>query len=172
MPAATLTQAPGRATERLAVDAAIHAARASLREQIARLEDRLGALVVSLWDAGARDRSPAARVGPQQAIPLCRSSIHVAARLLTLEELEQARDALFAQVRDAEHAHGRIAEAHALARARLEAMLADPSSHRFEIVRCIDVGVSSCGAYHVRPRLGVLGMLFDWWCVKLSSGCP
>ena len=29
-----------------------------------------------------------------------------------------------------------------------------------------------CGAYQVRPRLGLIGMLMGWWQVKLSSGCP
>jgi hypothetical protein len=26
--------------------------------------------------------------------------------------------------------------------------------------------------WHVRPRLGLVGMLAGWWQVKLSSGCP
>jgi hypothetical protein len=58
------------------------------------------------------------------------------------------------------------------AREQLEAMLAHPRAHRFKLVACADLGQPGCGAYEVRPRLGLLGMLFDWWCVKLSSGCP
>jgi hypothetical protein len=51
-------------------------------------------------------------------------------------------------------------------------MLADPHAHRFEVVRRADLGEPGCGAYAVRPAFGLLGMLFGWWCVKLSSGCP
>ena len=35
-----------------------------------------------------------------------------------------------------------------------------------------DLGERGCGAYHVRPRLGIIGMLMGWWHIKLSSGCP
>jgi hypothetical protein len=35
-----------------------------------------------------------------------------------------------------------------------------------------DLGESGCGVWHVRPRLGLIGMLMGWWQVKLSSGCP
>jgi hypothetical protein len=57
-------------------------------------------------------------------------------------------------------------------RRRLEAMLAAPGRHRFERVSLAELGQSGCGAYAVRPRLGVIGMLAGWWEVKLSSGCP
>jgi hypothetical protein len=39
-------------------------------------------------------------------------------------------------------------------------------------IKVEEVGERGCGAYHVRPRLGVVGMLMGWWQVKLSSGCP
>ncbi len=32
--------------------------------------------------------------------------------------------------------------------------------------------MGGCGAYQVRPRLGIIGMCMGWWHVKLSSGCP
>ena len=58
------------------------------------------------------------------------------------------------------------------AHARLEAMLADPSSHRRERVSLRELGRPGCGSYYVGPRLGMVGMLAGWWEVKLSSGCP
>ena len=39
-------------------------------------------------------------------------------------------------------------------------------------VGAADVGEPGCGVWHVRPRLGLIGMLMGWWQVKLSSGCP
>jgi hypothetical protein len=135
------------------------AARASLRTQIARLERRLGLLAMELWDSGETRPVPA---GPN----------HGAARMLSLGELEEIRDGLVAQVEAARTALRDRASEQADARARLDAMLADPASHRYEIVHHTQLGERSCGAYHVLPRLGVLGMLFGWWCVKLSSGCP
>ena len=51
-------------------------------------------------------------------------------------------------------------------------MLRDPGRHRFVRVSAADVGEPGCGVWHVRPRLGLIGMLMGWWQVKLSSGCP
>ena len=48
----------------------------------------------------------------------------------------------------------------------------DSFAHRFERVTRADLGEPGCGAWHVRPRMGLLGMLAGWWEVKLSSGCP
>jgi hypothetical protein len=57
-------------------------------------------------------------------------------------------------------------------RLRLEHMLLEPAKHRFASVSCHDLGEPGCGVWHVRPRLGLIGMLMGWWQVKLSSGCP
>jgi hypothetical protein len=51
-------------------------------------------------------------------------------------------------------------------------MFANPGRHRWVRVSLAELGQSGCGAYHVRPRLGLIGMLAGWWEVKLSSGCP
>lgn len=134
------------------------AARASLRAQIARLEERLAAV---FYELGIRGRS----------LPMPAVSRHEP-RLLSLGELEEVRDALVARVAEAERSMRRRAAAESEARSRLERMLASPSEHRYEVVHRSELGEPGCGAYQVRPRLGVLGMLFDWWCVKLSSGCP
>ncbi|HVE68929.1 MAG TPA: hypothetical protein VNB64_10150, partial [Solirubrobacteraceae bacterium] len=92
--------------------------------------------------------------------------------VLSLGELERVRDRLVETVHAAEAAAVARADAHSAARARLAAMLVDPPSHRWERVTRQDLGEPGCGAYHVRPRAGLLGMLAGWWEVKLSSGCP
>jgi hypothetical protein len=121
------------------------AARADLRGQIARLEARGG-------HAGARS-------GP---------------RLLSLGELEAVRDALAAPSKGESSTVG-VAESPfdvEGARLLLERVLAEPALHRFVRIPLAALGEPGCGAYHVRPRLGLLGMLAGWWEVKLSSGCP
>ena len=51
-------------------------------------------------------------------------------------------------------------------------MLLEPRKHTFTRLHREDIGQDGCGAYQVRPRLGLIGMLAGWWHVKLSSGCP
>jgi hypothetical protein len=87
-------------------------------------------------------------------------------RMLSLGELEAVRDALVSAPRPAQ------ADGQEGARLLLERMLADPGAHRFARVPLAALGQPGCGAYIVRPRLGLLGMLAGWWEVKLSSGCP
>jgi hypothetical protein len=123
------------------------AARADLRAQIARLDRAL-------------THAPGA------------SGTAARPRLLTLAELEAQRDALAAELARQHEAAEAEHEAQRAARARLEAMLADPPAHRFERIRLADLGEPGCGAYAVRPRLGLVGMLAGWWHVKVSSGCP
>jgi hypothetical protein len=136
------------------------AVRAGLTAQIERLERRKGLLVMELWESG------------RAALPPQPDSGGGAPRLLTLGELEAVRDALAGQVMAAELVLGERADSQARARSHLESMLAEPTAHRFEILSRAQLGEPGCGAYHVLPRWGVLGMLFGWWCVKLSSGCP
>ena len=124
------------------------AARAQLRRQIARLE-------AQLCDAGGRTHAAAA--GP---------------RLLDLGELERVRDALADHVAVARTAQRARGERQAASRMLLEQMLRDPGRHKFVRVTQRDLGQPGCGAWHVRPRLGLIGMLAGWWQVKLSSGCP
>jgi hypothetical protein len=87
-------------------------------------------------------------------------------RLLSLGELEAVRDALVPARSPVE------SDRHEEARVLLERMLADPGAHRFARVPLAALDQPGCGAYVVRPRLGLLGMLAGWWEVKLSSGCP
>ena len=64
------------------------------------------------------------------------------------------------------------ADLQAANRVALEKMLLDPGRYRFVRISNRDIGEPGCGVWHVRPRLGLIGMLMGWWQVKLSSGCP
>jgi hypothetical protein len=132
------------------------AARRSLRAQIAQLETRLAAVTASSYPRiGAGPPGPAG-----------------APRLLSLGELERERDRLAGRVAAAERAAAEQSRRQAQARALLAAMLADPPAHRWLRIADPDLGLPGCTVYHVRPRLGLLGLLMDWWRVKISSGCP
>lgn len=133
------------------------AARRALRAQIERLERRLSAVcAASFPDGGIETAVPAAR-GP---------------RLLTLGELEIVRDALAERLADGTTVLAARAQAQEDARGRLERMLLAPGEHRRVRIAQRELGESGCGVWHVRPRLGLIGMLMGWWHVKLSSGCP
>ena len=86
-------------------------------------------------------------------------------RVLSLGELERVRDGLAARPAPAPAPDP-------AARRKLERMLADPGAHHWARVPLTALGEPGCGAYVVRPRLGLIGMLAGWWEVKLSSGCP
>jgi hypothetical protein len=94
-----------------------------------------------------------------------RASASGGPRVLSLGELEQVRDAL------ATRPAGECGCEEA-ARLKLERMIADPAAHRWARVPLAALGEPGCGAYAVRPRLGLIGMLAGWWHVTLSSGCP
>jgi hypothetical protein len=147
---------PGVAHERdVVVDE--RAARRTLRAQIARLERELAATV-----SAAFPHVPAPAAGAPVSGP----------RVLGLGELERVRDDLSERVRRARVVVAERAELEAESRALLEEMLREPARHRWARLPVADLGERGCGAYHVRPRLGVIGMLMGWWHVKLSSGCP
>ncbi len=133
------------------------AARRTLREQIARLERDL---VSACLDACPRLSAPA---------PLRSYS---GPRVLSLGELERIRDELadrLARVRgDADAQLLRQAESRAL----LERMYADPPAHKWLRISNAQLGEPGCKHFHVRPRLGAVGLLAGWWHVKVSSGCP
>ena len=133
------------------------AARRTLCEQIARLEREHAAIVTAAFP-----RLEAGPPAPRLAGP----------RLLSLGELERVRDDLAARTGDLEAAAAAQQARQADARRQLEQMLADPPAHRWRKLTNADLGLPSCGAYHVRPRAGLLGMLMGWWQVKISSGCP
>lgn len=132
-------------------------ARAALRDQIARLEEQLAGHVTSAFP-----RSPTPpRIGGGRG-----------ARLQTLAELEERRDALEASVAHVRRELDRLGEQQERARGRMEAIMLDPAAHPWERVTHEDIGEPGCRQCHARPRLGLLGLLMNWWRVIISSGCP
>jgi hypothetical protein len=146
------------------------AARESLRAQVAKLERELSGLVARgfpyispapLSDFGGVELS---------ASPSCAAG--GGPRLLSLAELERARDRLVVCLRKAqEQVRGR-AELELRSHELLERMRTEPGRYKFVRLRVSDLGERGCGVWEVRPRLGLIGMLAGWWQLKLSSGCP
>lgn len=134
-------------------------ARRSLRAQIARLERELADALVTAFSMGGI--GSAVMGGSQRE-----------ARVLDLGELERVRDELVDRLRATRIAIAERADRQAASRRRLEQILLEPGKHRFARVSRRDLGEPGCGAWEVRPRLGIIGMLMGWWQVKLSSGCP
>jgi len=133
------------------------AARAALRAQIARLEEQLAGHVTTAFP-----RSPTPpRIGGGRG-----------ARLQTLAELEERRDALEAAVARIRREADALGAQQERARGRLEEIMLDPAGHRWERVAHEDIGEPGCRQCHARPRLGLLGLLMNWWRVIISSGCP
>jgi hypothetical protein len=150
-------QVPFAALPEVATDAAQRAARRTLRAQIAKLERELSDAFVTAFPMGGIALPAAAAAEP---------------RMLGLGELEQTRDALAERLRVARIAISARGEEQEHNRVLLERMLLEPGKHRFEVMPLSELGEPGCGAYQVRPRLGLVGMLRGWWQVKLSSGCP
>jgi DNA-binding transcriptional regulator YhcF (GntR family) len=128
-------------------------ARGTLREQIARLEAELAAYQHEL----VREEPPSGR--------------GAAAHIAGVEELERTRDALVDRLAAAREVAARRERGRAGARARLEAMVADPASRKWDTVSAPELGDPGCATYSVAPQ-GPLGALMRWWRVKVSSGCP
>jgi hypothetical protein len=133
------------------------AARRTLRDQIARLERELSDAFVTAYSMGGLDHPIVAAAEP---------------RLLDLWELEHVRDALADRLHGARVKIRRRADEQAEKRLVLEQMLLRPADYRFTRIWCREIGEPGCGAWQVRPRLGLIGMMMGWWQVKLSSGCP
>jgi hypothetical protein len=134
------------------------AARRNLRAQIARLERQLADAFVTAFPMGGLQPPPA--------------QVCAEPRILGLGELEVVRDDLTERLRDARATISRRADEQHEKRLALERMLLEPGRYRFARISCEDLGEPGCGAWQVRPRMGLIGMLMGWWQVKLSSGCP
>ena len=134
------------------------AARRSLRAQIVKLERQLAEAFVTAAPMGAVE--PALLTSTAQP------------RLLTLGELELVRDELTERLQAARARISERAERQQAARLLLERALLEPGKYRFMRIERSELGEPGCGAWEVRPRLGLIGMLMGWWQVKLSSGCP
>ena len=131
-------------------------ARRDLRDQIAKLEARLGAAV----SAGF----------PHLGVPPAGRPAF--GRLLDLGALERVRDELSDRVRALRREAEALGARQAASRDLLEQMRLEPGRHRWVRVYAADLGEPGCQSWQVRPRFGLLGMLMGWWRVKLSSGCP
>jgi AcrR family transcriptional regulator len=133
------------------------AARRSLRDQIAKLERELAALFTSAYPRRGLEWEVSSPGGP---------------RVLDIGDLESLRDELASRVEEARRAlRERSAEEHG-SREQIEAMVADPASHKWQRVSNADIGEPGCKYWHSTPKLGLVGMLMGWWRVKISSGCP
>jgi hypothetical protein len=133
------------------------AARRSLLEQVARLEEELGQLFCSIWPRKGFTLGVAGRGGP---------------RLLSLAELEELRDDLAGCVSHARRALSERTYSEEQFRRLIEEMLLDPAAHKWVRVANEDIGEPGCKHWHVRPRWSFIGMLMGWWRVVISSGCP
>ena len=133
------------------------AARRSLREQIAKLEKDFASTA-----AAAFPRVELTATSPRHAGP----------RLLGLGELEATRDELASRLAALRHEITRDADAQEAKRLLIEKMLLQPAEYKWVRVTNADIGEHGCKSWHVRPRLGLVGMLAGWWHVKISSGCP
>ena len=145
------------ARDRIADRDADRRARDELRRQIALLEQRLGELFASAFPRTGIDWGVPAVGGP---------------RVLGVADLERVRDGLAVRLREAQSELARQGEIEEANRGLLESMIATPERYRWVRVAAQDVGERPCQHWHSRPRWGVLGMLFGWWRVKHSSGCP
>jgi len=133
------------------------AARRSLLDQVARLEDELGQLFCSTWPRQGLDWGVRSRGGP---------------RLLSLAELEELRDDLAAGVQTARRRLSDRTWVEEQNRRLIEEMLLHPERHKWRRVSAEDIGEPGCKHWHVRPRWGIVGMFLNWWRVVISSGCP
>ena len=132
-------------------------ARRSLLAQIERLETELSSLFVSAWPRKGLAFSVPSRGGP---------------RVLALAELEQLRDDLSREVEDARRSLSDRTWVEEQHRCRIEEMLLEPEKHKWVVVSNEDIGEPGCKHWHVRPRMGIIGMFMNWWRVRISSGCP
>jgi hypothetical protein len=133
------------------------AARRTLRDQVAKLEAELSASFVAAYPRKGIEFQVNGRGGP---------------RMLSLGDLERLRDDLAHRVQEARRTLDDRAEVEGRYRLLIEEMLRNPARYKWVRVSNEDIGEPGCRHWHVRPRLGPIGMLMGWWRVKISSGCP
>jgi hypothetical protein len=133
------------------------AARRTLLDQVARLEEELSQLFCSMWPRKGFTFAVAGRGGP---------------RLLSLGELEDLRDELAARVQHVRRTLSDRTYSEEQYRRLIEEMMLDPAGHKWLRVSNENIGEPGCRHWHVRPRWSFIGMLMGWWRVVISSGCP
>jgi hypothetical protein len=152
-----VADASGTAALRPVPESARLAARNDLRRQIAQLEHQLGELFASAFPRRNLEWGVGSVGGP---------------RVLSLRDLERTRDALSLRLRDARAELAQRVDVEEANRGLLEEMIIEPERHRWQLISNEDIGEPGCRHWHSRPRWGILGMLFGWWRIRLSSGCP
>jgi hypothetical protein len=153
----------GNAGERSRADGE-REARQTLRAQVARLERELSAIVAARFPF-----IPAAVHLEQDG---GEEPVRRGPSLLGLDQLERTRDTLAGRLQDLRRRALVRDEQERLAHELLEHMKLEPGRFRHVHLPVSDLGQGGCGVWHVRPRLGLIGMLAGWWQLKLSSGCP
>lgn len=133
------------------------AGRHGFYEQIAHLERELTKMVAKL--------EPSRRPRPSTA-PATRP------HLLSAVELERTRDDLISRIGVAEDLIARQSARRSGARALLKRMSDMPADFRWATVTTKDLGTKECRAWQSVPVLGPIGMLGNWWRIRMSSGCP
>jgi len=143
------------------------AARRTLRAQVGRLERQLSAIVAERFPyipaSGAEGH--ASEAGGEE--PSC-----LGPSLLGLDQLERTRDRLAGRLQELRRLAAERDEHERSAHELLRLMKLEPGRFRDVRLPVSDLGQGGCGVWHVRPRLGLIGMLAGWWQLKLSSGCP
>ena len=120
------------------------AARRSLREQIARLESELAQSFAGAYPRHGLEWGVRSMAGP---------------RMLSLGELERLRDDLAARIRQVRGDLSARTAREEECRRLIERMMLDPAAYKRVRVSREDIGERGCGHWHVRPRLGIVGML-------------
>ena len=133
------------------------AARRSLRGQIAHLERELSALFTAVHPRKDLEWNVPAPGGP---------------RVLGMGELEALRDDLAKRLDETQRTLRDRAYVETRNKERIEEMITEPERFKWVRISNDDIGEPGCKHWHSRPRFGVLGMLMNWWRVKISSGCP
>lgn len=131
--------------------------RRDLRRQIASLEHQLAELFATAFPRRGINYAVAAAGGP---------------RILGVAELEDVRDGLAVRLREAQDELATRTYVEERNRETLERMIAEPGRFHWLRISNEDIGDRGCKHWHARPRWGPIGMLMNWWRVKLSSGCP
>jgi hypothetical protein len=134
-------------------DAPEAAARRELRRQIGKLEAELAAYPPD----------------PARAKPALRPA---EPRIAGVAELAATRDALLSELAAARAEAAKRGRRERRAREVRDAIVADPSAHRWEVVSAAETGEEGCVTWDVAPRMGPLGALMNWWRVRVSGGCP
>jgi hypothetical protein len=92
--------------------------------------------------------------------------------MLSFTELELLRDDLAERLHEVRRTLSDRTWVEEQNRRLIEEMMLEPEKHRWVRVGNEDIGERGCKHWHVQPRWGILGMMLNWWRVRISSGCP